>query len=281
MGSLVKPGIYENVPFAEYLGIDAVNHSRIKHFTRSAMHAREYILHPPAATPALEFGEAAHTAILEPERFLTDYIVGIKVDRRTKVGKAAWADFEAEAGTRTLLNEEDCTRLMGMREAVMANDTCRELLEPLAEKTDKTELTFIWTDGPTGLLCKGRADRLTRHGDWSVIVDLKSTKDASAASFNRAVVNYGYHTQAAFYEEGLYTLAPVNRRFLIIAVEHTRPHGVAVYDLESYAETGKVLMRRYLTAYARAVERDEWPGYPGGIQHLCIPPWAVETEGDS
>ena len=268
----MKPGIYEDMPFADYLAIDAVNASTLKYFARSPAHAREYMQHPPAPTPAMDFGTAAHVAILEPHRLDDEYIVAPVCDRRTKAGKAVWSGFESMAANRTVMTEIESTKLLSMQIAIDRNTASRELLEAKG----KTEVVAIWIDGPTQLLCKARIDLLVHHEPWTVIADLKTTQNASAGQFAKDAINYGYDVQMAFYESGLYTLDPRIRRCVIIAIEKVRPHAVAVYDMEAFAETGRAKMRRFLTAYAKAGDADEWTGYPAGIQQLAIPAWAID-----
>jgi hypothetical protein len=54
---------------------DAVGHSSLVRIMRSPAHFQEYVTHPPEPTPAMAFGTAVHSAVLEPAAFASDYAV--------------------------------------------------------------------------------------------------------------------------------------------------------------------------------------------------------------
>jgi hypothetical protein len=96
----------------------------------------------------------------------------------------------------------------------------------------KAETTHMWTDASTGLECKCRPDWLTDDG--SIVVDLKTTKDASPRGFKQSVANYRYHVQAAWYLHGLEQATGKRPdQFIFICVESTAPYAVAVYAADA------------------------------------------------
>lgn len=268
-------GIFFGVPFAVYAATPGANHSTLKVFERSARHAREEIVHPSDETEAQHFGSAFHAAVLEPERFATEYVKAPKVDRRTKAGREAWAAFEAEFSEREFLREDEWEVAMRMQASAWADPTVRELLSG----TGLNEVVVVWDDPITGVRCKARIDRLTTLASWSTVVDLKSTRDASAWAFSRDAAKYGYHTAAAHYLNGVDALAPRERKHLIVALEKERPFAVAVYELDGLAlEQGRNDCERWLRMWAEAERTGVWPGYPPGVQSLGLPRWAIKTE---
>ena len=67
---LKPPGLYPNVPFAEYLRYEGLSQTTLKAGLRSPKHLRHaatQAARPPS--PAQILGEALHTRVLEPERF--------------------------------------------------------------------------------------------------------------------------------------------------------------------------------------------------------------------
>ena len=83
--------------------------------------------------------------------------------------------------------------------------------------------------------------------------------------------------QAAWYLDGLATLAPRRRRFLWLAVEKRPPHCVRVLEPEEPdLEEGRRQYRRALDAYADSMRTGEWPGYPVGIDPINLPRWGYE-----
>ncbi len=270
-----QPGIYPALDRVAYEAIPGANYSLLKHFARSPMHARYEMTHPKEPTDAMELGTAIHTAVLEPERFAAEYVHAPKVDRRTKEGKATWAAFESDHPGRDYLADDEWAQCEGMAAAVRAHPLASQLLYGQG----RNEVTIVWKDAKTGLLCKGRLDRFTQFMGWSVVIDLKSARDASQWAFQAAMARLAYHSQVAYYLDGLRALADMDRRFLIVSVESDPPHGIMVYELDDQAlAEGRAAYRRHLDQYAECVRTGVWPGYREGIWPLSLPRWALTGE---
>lgn len=268
------PGIYPGTPFAVYAAWSAVNHGLLHLFTKSPAHARYAMTHGGLEpTPALDFGAAFHAAVLEPERFAEDYIVvPPDMERRSRIGKLRWAQFERAAGTRIRLDHDEHEQIKGMAAAVRALPTAAALL--LGRGLNET--SALWLDSETGELCKGRQDRVTTFAGWTWIVDLKTTFDASPRAFARDVFRYGYHEQAAMYLDGLAVLHPPEspRRFAWVVVEKDPPFCVAAYEPTARAiAAGRRAYRAHLDTFRRCRESGEWPGYADGISPIELPGW--------
>lgn len=253
-----EPGIYKDIPVAQYHALDAVSQSLLKRCQRSLAHG-----HAPQKppTPDMEFGTLCHSYILTPEDMLDQYVVAPRCDRRTKEGKATFADFQASAAGRQIVDADDLAAAKAMREAVHAHPAAAEMLA-----VTRRELSCVWIDCDTGLPCKARVD--LDGEDW--LGDLKTTRDASPRWFPGECAKYGYHIQGAWYHRAIRC-----DEFRIIAVEKEPPHAVSVYRLsaESLA-IGYELGERLLREYADAKRLDIWPAYPDEIQTLELPAWA-------
>lgn len=270
----MKPGLYRGLAWSEYAAIDAVSHSTLKLFERTPAHAREAMLHPRASTATQSFGQATHAAILEPERFSREYTAAPKMDRRTKAGKSEWAEFEEANKEKEIITADEFEQCQRMIEAVAAHKIARELLASKGEN----ELTVVWVDAETGLLCKGRLDRFVNFQGYAVILDLKTTDNAEELPFLRSVVKYGYHSQGAFYLDGMDAVAKAERRFWNLAIEKSPPFAIRLFELgDASIEQGRRNYRRWLRAYKRCKETNEWPGYPDGLEELELPKWAFES----
>lgn len=274
----VDPGIYPGVPMAEYHRWPGVNFSKLKLFERSAAHAREEMLHPKEPTEAQDLGTAVHTAVLEPERFKADYVLGLDAGRKSKADKDAWANFEKEHPSSLILDAEDMAVCNGVAFAVWGHPVMRELLT----SKGASELCVVWDDAATGLRCKARIDRLGEVGGWTVLADLKTAgdglTDASPDGFAKACARYLYHVQAAHYLAGLAALHERERKFWHLACEKSAPFGCAVYELsEGALAQGEQQRRRWLRAFAECKATDNWPGYPTHVQPLDLPRWAQEV----
>ncbi len=221
-------------------------------------------------TEALFLGGAFHCALLEPERFESEFVEMPDFgDRRFKEAKDAskkWADANA---TKTHLTAEQARAIRGMVASIRKH--------PLASKAlrdGEPEATVRWRDEETGLECKARADYLVRR--LEMVIDVKSADDASYEAFRRAVVRYRYHVQDALYRSAFGAIGAPVRHFVFVVVEKRAPFAVATYTLDTDAiQRGYAHARLDIDTLACCVREDDWPGYPTTIQTLDLPPWAA------
>jgi hypothetical protein len=263
-----SPGIYSDVPIGVYHAGPGLSSSGIKRLLRSPLHYRN----PPAReepTPALLVGNATHVKVLEPELFDSMYAMRPPgIDRRTKVGKAAWAEFQLEHAGKEVLTEAQLQMVDAMAASVLAHPATRVLL-----REGKREQSVYWRDEQTGVLCKARPDFLMEDG---TIIDLKTCIDARLEAFQRAAFNLDYHLSADFYQHGVeQVLGVTGKPFVWLCVEKEAPHAVAAYLLESkQAMLGRNEWRRGLDIYTEAKANNAWPGYPTDLAPLGLPAWA-------
>jgi hypothetical protein len=272
---MTAPGLYPGISRSAYEAIPAINVSSLEGFERSAAHARERMLHPPEPTEAMSLGTAFHMSVLEPDRFAKEYACAPKCDRRTKVGKEMWAQFEADNEGKELLAEDDFTTVTHMSASAWAHPIAKQMLGGVGHN----EVAVVWKDEETGLLAKGLIDRISPFDGWTFIQDVKSTLDASRRAFTRQVRNLNYAAKAAFYVDGCNTVAPRDRRFALIAVEKLPPYEVAIYEIGSEAlAAGRSTYHRWLRLYELAKRTNIWPGYEVETQeldaHECV--WNTE-----
>lgn len=233
------------------------------------------------ATNALEIGKAAHIAILQPE-LLDQSVTRGPTDRRGNKWKEA-QDFANAAGT-ILLTEADFETVMIIRDLAGVVPE----IEAMQSGTNYVETAAYHVDEETGLLLKTKPD--IYNADHRLIGDVKNMADASWPAFQRDVGKFGYHFQHAMYsdlwEKG--AELPVDGFFFIV-FEKSDPPMVACYELKSSAiKEGYAQYRAAVELWAKCIEKDEFPGYPSGIQkiglrkydHMLTPPPADAEEGD-
>jgi len=269
------PGKYPDISFIEYQAINAVNNSLLKQWAHTPAEAREAMLHPKEPTAAFRTGDACHTAVFEPKRFKREYARCPKWDLRTNKGKAAKAEWETRYPHIVSLSRDEYDMACGMRDAVWAHPLAADLLKSDGEN----EVTILWNDEQTGLLCKARLDRMTSQGGWTFVVDLKTCKkgEASVEEWPRVCAKFHYHQQAAWYLDGLNTLAPHERRFVFLAVEKEPPYLVAHHEADDpVIAEGRARYRAAFEKLVKARETGEYPGYPVGIEAFGLPAWAYE-----
>lgn len=263
-------GVYADVPFGDYLAWDAVSQSQLKELQRSPAHLRAALEAPDEDTDALRIGRAVHCAVLEPHRFAADFAVLPEGnDRRTKEGKAAWE--RAMNSGATPIKYEEGEKVKAIAASIRAHTAAAHLLA----SDGPAELSLVWRDEETGVLCKARQDKHAHAVGGGVILDVKTTTDASAREFERTVFNFAYHRQGAFYLRGSEALELPVQHYAIIAVEKEAPYAVAVYRLnEAALDAGDDEVGALLKRYAACQSRGEWPAYPDTVQDLALPDWA-------
>ncbi len=267
-------GIIHDMTNADYHATSAVSNSVLSSIARSPAHC--YALHiaedrkPMPTTPAFFAGTLAHCAILEPAALLDRYMLKPEgLDMRTKEGKAWKAALPA--GVLTIDADEYATAL-AQRDAVHGVPELAELLG-----AGVAEVSAFWRDDETGLQCKCRPDWVHTLSDGRVIlVDVKTTTDASPQQFSRTVWRYGYHRQAAWYSAGYARAAGVEvAGFVFAAVTNARPFIAAAHTLDDdYLRIGQDECRSLLDEYADCKLTGRWPAFPG-MNLLSPPAWAV------
>lgn len=263
---------------SEYHSLPAVSNTVLSSMARSPAHC--FILHisddrrKQATSAAFFGGTLAHCAILEPDALLDRYILRpAGLDLRTKAGKE-WK--EALPSGVDMIDDDQYKAALSQRDAVRNVPELGELLAAGAP-----EVSAFWRDDETGLQCKCRPDWVHTLSDGRVIlVDVKTTVDASPSQFTRSVWRYGYHRQAAWYSAGYSRAAGVEvAGFVFAAVTSAHPFIAAAHTLdEDYLRIGQDECRRLLDEYADCKLTGQWPAYPG--MNLLSPPSWVMADDD-
>ena len=269
-----QTGLIHGMENGVYHATTAISNTVLSSMARSPAHC--FILHVAddrrkmATTPAFFAGTLAHCAILEPGALLDRYILKPEgLDMRTKDGKAWKAALPAGVD---MIDADQYAAALSQRDAVRAVPELSELLA-----TGVAEVSAFWTDDETGLSCKCRPDWVHTLSDGRVIlVDVKTTIDASPQQFTRSVWRYGYHRQAAWYSAGYARAAGVEvAGFVFAAVTSAYPFIAAAHTLDDdYLRIGQDESRRLLDEYADCKLTGQWPAYPG-MNLLSPPAWAM------
>ena len=228
--------------------------------------------HPEPPSPALVFGAVVHKLFLEPEDFVNEYVVVETTDRRTKAGKEAWR--VAELSGKTPVSVADYQTASAMVEKLNNTPFVGKLLDGAHEDAMR------WTDELTGEVCKIRMDCLTYIGNTPVIIDYKTTTDASPEGFIKSALNYGYDFQTGMYTEGVEKLTGIKPRFVFIVQEKTAPYAINIMEAdELFIKRGRDTFRYLIGLYHECKTTDNWYGYMGAepsIGKLYLPAWAVK-----
>jgi len=269
----MKDGIYSNLANDEYHATDALSRSDIMKFRKSAHHFKNRHLTPFKETDAMALGSLVHTMILEPELVKDEYYFGEKFDRRIQAGKQHHAQQLELAGNKIFVLPKQLEEAEIMASAVKNDSIASSLLDGC-----KIEESIFFTHKETGLKLKSRPDARKIVSDTeSIIVDLKTTKDASPRKFAWSCVDFGYYWQAATLKLALESIGQEMTQFIIICVENSPPYATAIYVMEEDAINQAVSdLERWYLAIAACQESKTWPAY--GVQSLGMPKFMIEED---
>ena len=266
--------MFIDMPADDYHSNPAVvGHSALVSLLHSPKHYFADLGRGRKVTPAMEFGTAFHTQVLEPERFNAEFVTKPKFDLRTNVGKEKSAAWDAENPGKTIISEADKESIEGMFAALMERDDIAVTI-----RNSYREKSLFWTDEDTGIECRIRPDLLVYEegsGQIIAIADLKSAQNASKAKFAKEIGDRGYDLQAAFYSDAISKTLGRRIPFFLIPVESAHPHGVASYEVGPVTmEVGRKKYRTALQLLQWCRENDRWPSYQLGESEVIeVPSW--------
>lgn len=223
----------------------------------------------PKESRALVLGSAIHTAVLEPDLFDASYKILPALNLRTKAGRAERDAFIAAHPGATVLTVEERKTALDCATAVRRHPVVSKLFA-----RGQAERSYFTIDGETGELIKCRLDWF--NDTAGLIVDLKSTDDASEAGFGKSAANFRYDLQPPWYQDVLrqeYGEAPPYWAF--VAVEKTPPFKIGLYfPTPDQIEVGYRLARRDFLRILEHKRTGIWPDFAYEAKPLAIPAWA-------
>lgn len=258
LGSYV--GVADAISNADYHASPYVSSSWLKELAKSPAHLQAYRASPPESSAAMNMGSAIHSLALEDGK---DVLRAPGSTRNTNLYK----DFVKANPNGIYLLEDEYERALRARDAVLSHSIAKKLLSG-----GKAEQSAFWLDSETKVPCKCRPDYLRDDG---IVIDLKTTGDASAPIFQRNITDRKYHWQSAWYLDGLsQVLGKQLKDFVHIVVETEAPYAVALYALDDGAlEKAREDIRKLLQTYAECLHTGTWPGYSPDIQNMTLRHW--------
>lgn len=272
------PGIYRGVKSDDYQKWEAVRTSHLKAALDSWYHFRRAETVPSEDTASLIFGRAAHCAAFEPAEYAAGFWVPPKADGRTKEGKEAKAEYAKDP--RTQLSADDASEIADMVAALRNDKDAGKVLRQPGE----SEVSMVWADTKTGLVCKGRIDRLIPRKNGYIVVDLKTAADASPNGFARSAIGYGYDIQAAQYVSGLRACTGAAEIGYLWLVVEKKTNAVAVYSATDaqtspdFLTNGARRRDRLMAGLVECRKTGLYPGYTDSIVPLRVPAYSIEPE---
>jgi hypothetical protein len=262
------------MPFAEYRRAHGLNISVLKEIRRSPAHAHWAWKHAQDEeeedTPALKLGRAAHALVLTPRI----------AERLFHVEQRGKPDGEPHPGSEAV-TPGIWRDAHALAKAVASDAAAAALLRTFPEEDREVSVFWeeVFEDGAT-LECKARLDAVRPPEEAqpalpALVLDFKTVRDASPSGFARAVREYGWDLQAAWYLRAWNAVSdPGAEHFVWLAVEKDPPHAVAVYAApaallaRAHDETVKLL-----ESFQECRRSGYWPGYTPSLELAGTAAW--------
>ena len=265
MNQIMMSGIHSGISNADYHSIRGISSSDLKAIhLQTPAHWKYGKDNPPKPKDSWNLGTAVHAIVLEPETVTDAIAVAPSINRRTNAGKAEWDEFQHLSAGKTIVTREQWTTAQAMAERVLDDPQAKEALT--GGKAEQS----VFSDYH-GFPIKARPDYWT----GSLMVDLKTTRDASPHGFQKQAAQLAYHIQAAHYLRVCAEHGPADA-FLFIAVESTPPFEVACYLAdEQMLQIGSDDAWKALQILTRCRKDNEYQGYSPGVELLSLPGWMI------
>lgn len=293
----VRPGVYQGMPFANYVNAEGINGSALSWGLKSARHIKAYLdgeIKRASDSDDMRFGRALHSSLLEPEQYKVDWEITPGCQKTLKTGdnagkpcgastyiqypvdgKAMWlckkhAGKElAELGVRAenAIKIEDAVRVEGASQALKAEPAIH-LLRARGGCEESIFCEFEAEEFGIPIKAKARLDKSVPKNDRLIlpplIVDLKKVQVGKATDEECAwaIYRYGYDVKAAWYRKVYKKAMGEDPSFIWVFVEDNPPYGINVIQCDHDTEVvGELRLRECIRKYVWGVKNGEWPGY--------------------
>ena len=222
---------------------------------------------PMVPSDAMKQGSLVDCLITEPEKFSRKYIVAPIVDRRTKVGKAQWAETQEIArtqGAEVITTEWHHTAQLIVSK--LKND-------PIASEflQGSGQVPHFWHDAENDVECRYLPD--LEQPEDGLLVDLKKARSANPHDFARQSFALGYDIQVAHYAEGFRDRhGAYPKQIVLLAYEWAYPFNYSVNVIsDELLEVGRQRRNDAIAGIKACRGTNEWPSW--GINTMEAPRW--------
>ena len=286
------PGLYPNIPYAEYDSWPYMRVSTLKHAGSSCRHLKWAIDGRLERSDSVDMrlGRAIHCRLLEPEAFGDRFPQAFNCCALLKSGdnkgqpcgcesKVVDRDGNWFCGKHKPLAYREPEDFVTMAESETLEELNHEIrLHPvvrLLRKHGGCEVSIV--ADIEGVRMKCRLDKfIEADGEWpATVVDLKTIQSGSGSieTCRKAAANYSYHVQAATYQRALQQVLGVEQVAVVfVFVEKNCPYDCTVLQAsESDMAKGNLTLETWLRAYSYCLANDKWPGCCEDIEHGILP----------
>lgn len=223
------PAFCAGMTEADYRKALGLSQSSLKIFSKSAAHYLASTEEQAEPTDAMILGSVFHAMMLQPDEAKNLYAVKLKMDGRSKEGRAYNENFAIENAGKFVINVEQEAQLKDMCKSILAHPKASQLLAD----SDYKELPVFGTyPTPYGdVRLKGLIDAYDSKNGF--VNDIKTCEDASPEGFRKAIWDRRYDFQDVQYSWLLENAGKPVNQFNFICVEKKPPYAVAVYSINA------------------------------------------------
>jgi exodeoxyribonuclease VIII len=213
-------------------------------------------------TPAMIFGTAMHTKLLEPHRFEQEYFSYKKSDLpfpESTMGKKENKEWVASKGYgKIALSPEKMDVLIAMSERVRKDRMVAKAV------SSNIEHSIFWHDPDTGIPLKTRPDTfwLNAARSKAIVLDVKTDADGDLYSFSKTVSDSRHDIQAAMQVDGIMKSTGVSEfEYFYLVLSKKYPYDYAIYRLpQEDVEFGRDSYKKHLRQILECTRTGHWPG---------------------
>lgn len=212
-------------------------------------------------------GTGAHDMVLQPDKFdVNNFTLPHDFNGRTKAGKELKASIESQ-GKNCMTYEEGHT-IRKMAKAVREHDFAGN-----AFINGEAEIAIFWVDEETDVWCRAKPDWLPKS--LKLVPDYKTTRDASPKGVEKAINDYLYNMQHAWYKRGIEKVfGKEPEKFFFVFQETSEPYLITCcVPSETSQCYGEMLNRKALEDVAEALKTGVWKGYTDEVLVSHLPVW--------
>jgi len=216
-----------------YHEVPGISSSKIRRFGQSQLHAFE---EENETTPAMKFGTAAHSLIVEGEEAFVNNVVCLTGSPYTNANKELKKEYEGRGLTVITAQEKDT--LYSMKEALIPEGikhlSADEGEYPSMFNSPFERAIFWWEQD---LLLKVKSDvlrypvNMPHKSNSIILVDYKTTADCSVKGFTSSIRKYQYDLQAAWYKRGFEKAGFNVVDFIFVAQEKKKPFASKIFRM--------------------------------------------------
>lgn len=288
MEKFTLPGMIYDESNKDYHANSAVSRSNLKLFSQRPSLFKKYmegkLTHDEL--PAMAFGTAAHTLVLEGmDVFDGQYaVLPADYDGRTKAGKELM--HEIMASGKIPLKPEDFDLLCEIHGSVFANPVAAALM-----KQGYPEISWRLHDNVFGIQCRsdwfckaapafGIEDELLPEEGEPYALDFKTTQSLDewvSNGWNNTIHKFGYHEQGEFYKLVINHILvggghrPI-KKFFFVVTEKQEPRETAVFLIDDDTiGNARDLIIDEINRLRECFKTGIWPGFSQKIVTAEIP----------